>query len=549
MTDALVPTIIVAVKEKIRQLDLFFDRHAAILVIVSLILFLRLPNLSEPYWYGDEAIYLTIGQALNKGYTLYSQIIDHKTPIIYYLARVGTQFNFRVLNMMWTASSTVLFYVIAIKLFGRRKYATLVSVVYALLTTLPWFEGHIPNGELFVLGFVLAGTAVLTKTAYWRHFFEGENSTTTQNETRYLLIAGSFFGLGILTKVPALFDLAAFLAIGYFAALGILFSRLHSRTEMLTQLGNQVKAVTLLVLGAALPILASILYFVAKGAGSAYLQFGLLYNFRYAGSWQLGIQNPALAFFFTLPGKLTALGVLMLVLSLATKRLSAVARFSIGWFGLALVATLLSNRPYPHYFMQLVPAFALLTALLVAQLEALVSTRLTRKTEHGGQLSALLTIVLSSGCIALTAWLLFFLQVRPYAVASYYQNWWRFISGQLSQDDYRRGFNELNLDNYRLAKELKSTQQDKLFIWGTNPMLYALSRTTPTGRFTVAFHIKDFAAYDETYRDMIADEPQYIVVMNDEQSSFPELQSYLLAHYRPSMEKYTHFVVWKRLKK
>ena len=43
-------------------------------------LILRLPSLFEPYWYADEGIYLTIGNALRRGEILYSQIHDNKPP-------------------------------------------------------------------------------------------------------------------------------------------------------------------------------------------------------------------------------------------------------------------------------------------------------------------------------------------------------------------------------------------------------------------------------------------------------------------------------------
>ena len=42
--------------------------HEAILMILAGVVFLRIPSLFEPYWYGDEGIYLTIGQAMRHGW-------------------------------------------------------------------------------------------------------------------------------------------------------------------------------------------------------------------------------------------------------------------------------------------------------------------------------------------------------------------------------------------------------------------------------------------------------------------------------------------------
>ena len=41
--------------------------HEAILIILGVVVFLRVPSLFEPYWYGDEGIYLTIGRAMRSG--------------------------------------------------------------------------------------------------------------------------------------------------------------------------------------------------------------------------------------------------------------------------------------------------------------------------------------------------------------------------------------------------------------------------------------------------------------------------------------------------
>jgi hypothetical protein len=83
-----------------KKIDIFLDKHTWLLLLFVLIIVLRLPNFFEPYWYGDEAIYLTLGTALREGGQLYTTIIDHKTPLIYYLAMVPNQFYFRILNLV-----------------------------------------------------------------------------------------------------------------------------------------------------------------------------------------------------------------------------------------------------------------------------------------------------------------------------------------------------------------------------------------------------------------------------------------------------------------
>lgn len=72
---------------------------------------LRLPSLFEPYWYGDEGIYLVLGQAIRKGLTLYSQIHDNKPPTLYYLAAIArTVFGFRLLLAVFMVPTIYYFY-------------------------------------------------------------------------------------------------------------------------------------------------------------------------------------------------------------------------------------------------------------------------------------------------------------------------------------------------------------------------------------------------------------------------------------------------------
>ena len=108
-----------SVKKTLKKIDHFFDQQTALLLSLFLLVILRIPNFFEPYWYGDESIYLAVGNALNQGGKLYTTIIDHKTPLIYHFARVPNQFYFRLLNLVWMILTTIFFYLFAKKLFKK----------------------------------------------------------------------------------------------------------------------------------------------------------------------------------------------------------------------------------------------------------------------------------------------------------------------------------------------------------------------------------------------------------------------------------------------
>ena len=150
----------------LKQLDKLADKYILVLIIALAGLVLRVPSFFEPIWYGDEAIYLTIGHSLNAGKVLYKDIVDHKTPLIYYLARVDSQLYFRLLTAIAMVGITIAFFALAKYILDNKKSykpAYVATVIFMLLTTLPWLEGPMANGELWVMVFSIPALLLLTQ--------------------------------------------------------------------------------------------------------------------------------------------------------------------------------------------------------------------------------------------------------------------------------------------------------------------------------------------------------------------------------------------------
>lgn len=522
----------------LKKYDKFLDRHAGLLFALLLVVALRIPNLAEPYWYGDEGIYLTIGQSLNKGAVLYEDIVDHKTPLIYYLARVHTQLNFRILLIGWMLVSTGFFYAIAHKLFAKRLPAFVATLLFVLLTTLPSFEGNIPNGELFVIGFVLVGGWLLLQSRLGAILTDKKvPKNITRADIGYLFAAGCFFSLGILTKVPALFDFAGFGALALMYLADTLSFQPKAFKSFLQGFWQRALDYGIVVAGVVIPMVLSVVYFLIKGAGQAYLQFGLLYNFHYAGNWDLPFENQLLQQAFTLPGKFAITMLLITGILITRKHISKTVQFTAIWFLLSLFASLLSNRPYPHYFLQVFPpACLLVVAGIYSGYQAL---KAKKQTLAAG--SIMVAVVLMALLYIVTD----LIGVGRYPTQDYYQRWFSFAQGKISTSEYRQEFNYLMTENYQVAEYLKQAGAERVFIWGTNPMLYALSDTWPASRFTVAFHIEDLGMYDETLAEIRAVQPSHIITMNKETISFPQLFGYLQGAYH-EVEQTEHMTIWTR---
>jgi hypothetical protein len=553
------------------KVDHSLDRAVPILFLLLVIIFLRIPNFFEPYWYGDEAIYLTIGNALSNGAYLYQDIVDHKTPLIYYLAMVPTQFWFRVLLLGWMLVTTTAFYYFSLRLLRKIWLATTSTALFVILTTFPWLEGNIPNGELFVMGFIIVGGYFLSKTAAFQQAFFPESESTPKSDTRkdvfLYILTGVLFGLAILTKVPALFDAAAFMSIFVLAYtnqfLSILFNHISTPTSrglvkkiaklqpLLMSTITRIGVVGGVIIGS---IVVSILYYALRGTLAAYLDFGLLYNFQYVQTWGLKFDQAWLSFAYTMPGKMAITLFFISVAFLLKPVLRPRFQFIATWFSLALFASLLSNRPYPHYYMQVVPPLALLFAELAHQDGKLLknmyikvrglSTERLIKTQKRTMLA---TYLFGSLLFIVFVGVLVTLNVGFYPTQKYYQRSFAYLSGQIDTNTYHTGFDSRMIDNYEAAEIIAMSPDPKLFIWGTNPELYALTNKQPVGRFTVSFHIKDLDLHEETAQAVMEYKPHFIVVMDNENDELPGLEAFLAQEYLLN-SNFDQFQLWKKIK-
>ena len=490
-------------------------RYELYIILFCIVMLLRIPTFYEPYWYGDEAIYLALGNSIRSGEIIYKDIVDHKTPLIYYFASTGSQTMFKFIFALWMAiTSCGVWYLLKTANLGRKLRIGALGI-FVLLTTIPALEGNIANGELFVLGFVVFGLIVMSKTRLYQHIMNHTNATQTMTHHLALskewwlyLVTGLLFGGAVLTKVPAVFDLAF---PGGIVILGLWYAITKGKWNLSVE---HVVAGSLILLGVGVGVLASAGYFALLGALPEYLAFGWTYNFRYTEAFQINHSWAIFRFLYDTPAKMAFLAISGISLLIPSSIVSNRIKVGVFWLIATAYALLLSSRPYPHYFQQMVlPVIWLITLL--------ISTKKLRDWIFGGffLLYALMSLVA--------------LNLRPYPTLSYYSNFFQFIFGQMTTREYRSSFNSYVNDVYTVGDLIRTSTDpaDRIFVWGTNPMLYAYSLRNPAGRFTVAFHIKDFDAHQESLDAIIETEPPVVVWMHAESDPFPELRSYLQDHY------------------
>lgn len=471
------------VETKIKAMPLWLK------ILFIVILILRIPSLFYPYAYGDECIYLTLGEAIRRRVTLYGQIHDNKPPLLYILASIsGSLFWFRTILSFWNLATIYLYFLVAKTFFPKRE--TLVkatTVLFALLSTAPFFEGNIANAEIFMLLPILAGILLL---------FCGKLVP------KKVFLAGVFFSLAALFKIPAAFDFAA-----VFIFLLLFASKKLTKDWQLT-----VKTVIFFALGFLLPILATIAYYSARGALSQYLVAAFLQNIGYLSSWQAGSQGANLT-----QSGLLARGIILFVftlfLFLVRARFEKNSLFVFLWFSFSLFAALLSERPYPHYLVQVLPSLSLLAFPLFAH------------KIPGKIVSAALIFTFFFFINHISFW--------DYPTLPYYKNFIEFAVGAKNQEEFLNHFGGDVNRNYRLAKFLSENTQkeEKIFVWGNSPCVYALSRRLPVGRYTASYHIIDFGGFKQTLNEIKAQKPRFVVDLKNENRPFPGFQAFLAEDY------------------
>lgn len=451
-----------------------------LVVVLALVVVLRIPSLFEPYWYGDEAIYLTLGQAINQKVPLYSGIHDNKPPLLYMAAAVasGNQFWFKFLAMAWNLATVGAFVKLAGKVFEhRKKQVILATFGFSILTTIPFWEGNIANAELF---FLLP--TVLAAGLLWKR----------QTGTKVVFWAGVLYGVAALFKMPA-----------------ILEAGIWPLVWMTGKEKGVFKNMILLAAGISFPIILSGIYFAIRGGFTDYITAAWLQNIPYLSSWQ---SASAASGMFSIKGR-AAVTVVLLAFIWGLHRIIGRAGLIVGiWGVITLFASLLSGRPYPHYLMQMSGVASVALALFFEK----------RTAERIVSVGALLAIIVTFVGFGF----------YKYPVVSYYTNFISWVWGQKSTPAYYSWFDAKVNINYDLASIIKSEslENEKIFVWGDEPALYALSHRLPVGKYTTKYHIKDFKA-EGLVMELLKKNPPKFVVSYGKEEELPGLSVWLRDNY------------------
>lgn len=475
-----------------------------LLIILAAVFVLRVPSFFEPYWYGDEGIYLVLGQMMQRGAVLYRDIWDNKPPILYLIYAVFP-------TLLWAKAVATLFVLgtcagvykftesILKSTDLHRKViesiSLLATIFVGIFLSIPIFEGTIANAELFFTLPIVLGAYLIRKSIEKRSNY-------------YLIISGLLMSVAFLIKVPALFDFA-----GIFLAAGVI--KINDTKNISGYIRDQFLFFFPVISAFLVPIAIVVGYFYFNHALADFLVASFSQNASYVAI----DSGPFSRFSNPLFVKGIILAVISLILGVLylKRRITKELLFLAFWFGFSLYGALLSNRPYMHYLLQVVPPVIVLSVYLFSRLR-------------------------SYWLYLLGLIVLFFQLSRMFAGAfflhpsGYYQNWFDYVSERKSWKDYVNFFDQRTLNSYAVAEYLdeNSETSDSIFVWGDAALVYVLSNRPATTKFIQAHHLTtiDPKNYDLIISRLNLFQPKFILISRPEQFSFPKLEAIVSRNYR-----------------
>ncbi len=441
-------------------------------ILLAIVLILRIPSFFEPYSYGDEMIYLTLGEGVRQGIPLYKDIHDNKPPLLYLTAALGGNlFWFKAILAFWNLATIILFWKLVTNLFPNKdRLQKIATVIFALASTLPLLEGNIANAEMFMIGPIVAAFLILvSKNLNFKNIF----------------LAGTLFSIAALFKIPAALDVPVI----------VVFWLIQSEFKKEKLISTAIKTLYL-TLGFITPIALSFLWFWTQGALSQYLTAAFLQNVGYLSSFRpQDIQKPFLVRNAPLliRGAIVFLGTAILYLK--RQKLSTGFILVTLWLLFALFGVTLSERPYPHYLLQALGPISILFAILFT-------------FERFEQVLALIPLTLAFAVPVIY-------KFYYYPTASYYLRFISFATGKIDRAEYFARFDGNVNRNYEISDFItKSTKKtDKIFVWGDAAPIYALTRRLPPIKYTVEYHINDYSSKAETASALTKNKPKMIVIL------------------------------------
>ncbi|MEL7193163.1 MAG: hypothetical protein AAFO96_12050 [Bacteroidota bacterium] len=483
-----------------------------------LMLGLRLPTLQIGMMDPDEAINVLIGQAICEGDLPYKDIIDHRTPLVFYLyagvfALLGSGNLVAVHLFFLSMMGGLVYFIYRIgKLIATERVGAWAALVY-VVASWSYSPGQMwaAQPEWPLTFFAALGIFL------WLHF--------QKRPLWAFLLGGLCMGVAAMAKPPAVWT---FMVLPSASMLQVL----AREKKLATWFAHNFLAGLMFLV----PLGIFTLYFSSKGILDVWYFYGWEYNIDYymaVLSPERRLVNVVHLFGSFFKNKLLLLafflaGVSRLiygVLKYGWKEILSPLYLILIWCFWDFLGTITGGRDFGHYIFQFLPAFSLCTGYTVERMY-----KWSRHTPSYHMLWKGATLVL----ISLALMLPMVLTARKYM----YPVLWRMANPILPVSQYIK---------------IHTDPTDQIFVWGFIPIYYVESGRQPASRFIFNNFqsglipienyddpdVSDFVvpgAMDTLMREIQEAQPAFIIDTSPDQRSFygyhpisryPVLQQYV----------------------
>lgn len=449
-----------------------------ILFLILLLQFtLRSTFFSEPFE-RDEGGLGYVAQRILAGELPYRDVFDHKPPVTYYIYAAvikvlgSSLFSIRLFTAIYSLFTTLAIFGIGYLIFGSTG-GLVAAFLYALFSGGPLIQGSSANTETFM---------ALPMTLALFCFLLAKKS---QSKSWYF-IAGSLSGLAVVIKPVAAFNFLA-----------LLIFTLSSQALWLI-LGFLVFPAVFTLYFAAHGALADFLFCV-WAANRYYVKVSSTFTAHYALTkiWdQIRFEN----------GVLWLLSTMSLLMIYVKDRKQEFLLLGI-WAILSFIGvSTASSFFYGHYFIQVIPAFCLLSAY------ALIKTAEASTYYLKIALGAVLAVILFVN-----------LQFQ-------YPFYFKYNLFQVTEKKY--GMNVFGLA-YWVSAELAGqlAKDDDIFVWSAEPEVYFYLNKKAPGKYSYYLAwMQGLIKPEAILKEVQGEKPRYIIWTNY-LLPFPQLEKWVIENY------------------
>lgn len=126
----------------------------------------------------DSAIFATVGNALNKGRVLYTEIVDNKGPLIYFIDALGLTINYDfgifIIEFIFLFIGAIFLYKTAKIITKDKKWVSFFSTIFSMLLLFYTINGGNYTEE-YAITFISIATYFVTKFLYSDYKLNGMN--------------------------------------------------------------------------------------------------------------------------------------------------------------------------------------------------------------------------------------------------------------------------------------------------------------------------------------------------------------------------------------